>query len=93
MGNRGGQFSGDIAEILTFNRLLDTREQDIVESYLALKYGLTLDQTSPTDYLIAGGTVAWSASAAGLYSGDIAGIGRDDTTSLYQPKSQSALDT
>lgn len=48
----GGAFSGDIAEIVTFYRDLSSLEEQYVESYLALKYGITLDQTVATDYLL-----------------------------------------
>lgn len=40
-----GAFSGDIAEIITFNRKLSRTESQMINSYLALKYGITLDQT------------------------------------------------
>lgn len=46
VGNKGGAFSGDIAEIITFQRKLNTAEQNMVESYLSIKYGMTLDQTT-----------------------------------------------
>ena len=49
-----GAYSGDIAEIITFNRRLSSFESQIVNSYLSLKYGITMDQTSGTDYLLSG---------------------------------------
>jgi len=89
----GGVFGGDIAEILRFRRILQEDEIQVVESYLSLKYGMTLDQSTPTDYILSGGVTAWDASAVGAYSGNIAGIGRNDATTLQQPKSQSSNDT
>lgn len=41
----GHALSGDIAEIINFSRKLSQAEENQVESYLALKYGITLDQT------------------------------------------------
>lgn len=96
IGNAGtncivnGQFSGDIAEILMFNRRLSDTETQTVNSYLALKYGITIDQTTPTDYIFSGWTTAWSASSADIYKNNIAGVGRNDTSSLNQIKSQTA---
>ena len=61
-----------------------------VESYLAIKYGITLDQTAATDYLASdGATIMWDATAAGTYNNDIAGIGRDDAQALEQRVSKS----
>lgn len=37
-----GMFQGDIAEVLIYNRLLNTQEQAAVRSYISLKYGLSL---------------------------------------------------
>lgn len=65
----------------------------MVNSYLALKYGMKLDQTVPTDYILSGGITAWSAASGGVYSGDIAGIARNDASSLAQYQSQSANNT
>ncbi len=60
-----------------------------VESYLALKYGITL---SGTDYLASDGGVIWDATANAAYHNDVAGIGGDETAVLSQPKSQSIND-
>lgn len=88
-----GLFSWSIAEIVTFNRRLSAAEELDVEGYLALKYGIQIDQSTPTDYTIAGWLTPWSASAAWAYTSDIAGIGREDESTLNQTVSQSANDT
>lgn len=64
-----------------------------VESYLALKYGITLDQTLPTNYTLSDGSIAWSATGAGVYKNNIAGIARDDASMLAQYRSQTVNDT
>lgn len=51
-----------------------------VESYLALKYGITLDQTTATNYTLSSSDIIWNATLAGAYKNDIAGIARDDTS-------------
>ncbi|NII26974.1 T9SS type A sorting domain-containing protein [Pseudoflavitalea sp. X16] len=91
-------WNGDIAETVVYNRVLTASEQKHVESYLALKYGITLNQTTPTDYVATDwdgttGTKMWTASKNGSYNKNIAGIGRDDKTTLYQKQSRSASDS
>ena len=76
-------WNGDIAETIVYNRVLTANEQKHVESYLALKYGITLNQTIATDYVATDwdgvtGTKMWTASKNGSYNKNIAGIGRDD---------------
>lgn len=91
-------FNGNISEVVVYNRSLTVAEMQRVHSYLALKYGITLDQTTPADYVAtdwdgATGTKMWTASKNGAYNKNIAGIGRDDKTALYQKQSRSASDT
>ena len=87
----GYVFRGDIAEVILFDRVLTTDERDRVESYLALKYGVTLDQlVAPQNYVASdGSTLMWDASANAGYGNDIAGIGRDDDSGLHQKQSKS----
>ncbi len=83
-------FKGDIAEIIAYSTDLTATQEQQVNSYLALKYGITLDQATATDYLASDGTTEmWDASDAGTYNNDIAGIGRDDDSELGQVKSKS----
>ena len=91
-------FDGDIAEIIVYNKHdLPQSERDKVESYLALKYGITLDQnlgssTENYDYLSSDNTTIWpGTSDAGYqsYHHGIAGIGRDDESTLYQKQSRA----
>ena len=68
----------------------DIEEQQI-RSYLALKYGVTLDQTATTDYLTSAGTgtLMWDSSEDIAYNENIFGIGRDDDSALDQRVSSS----
>lgn len=59
-GITNGIFSGDIAEVISFNRRVSTGESQMINSYLALKYGISLDQTTGQDYVLSGGIIAWS---------------------------------
>lgn len=73
-------FKGDIAEILFFDRALPPKKQQQIESYLAIKYGVTL----VGDYLNSLGAVVWDTRANQPFSHNIAGLGRDDFYGLYQ---------
>jgi len=81
-----GTFSGEIAEAVIYNdnHITGTTKQQI-ESYLALKYGITLDQSTAQDYLASDGTtLIWDASENTGFGNDIFGIGRDDASALGQ---------
>ncbi len=75
--------NGDLAELIVFNSALLLTDVQKVNSYLAIKYGISLN----VNYFNSAGTTLWNI--AGSYSNDIAGIGRDDASTLNQPKSIS----
>jgi len=83
--------NGYFAEIAVYNTNLTSAQQQRIESYLALKYGITLDPS--VDYARSDGTVIYPTSTT--YSGfaaDIAGVGRDNGaggSGLYQTSAQS----
>ena len=83
---------GNIGEIIIYTSTPTAIERRQVESYLALKYGLTIDQTTATDYLASNGTTEmWDKdlSGASTYRNNIAGIGRDNLSALNQKQSRS----
>ncbi len=88
--NAGNYFDGEISEIIMYTANLTSPQMQRINSYLALKYGLTMDQTTATNYLASNSTVIWDATAQAAYKFDIAGIGRDATSVLDQPKSTSS---
>ncbi len=84
-------YDGSIAEVIHFERSLNATELNRVESYLAVKYGLTLGNTgNVVSYTSSNGTVIWTGSAT--YQNGIAGIGRDDNSILDQSRSLSSTD-
>ena len=93
IGSSGGtqeRLQGNLSEIIAYPTKLSLNDQQKVESYLALKYGITLSQSTATDYLASDGTAKiWSAGDNTGYDNDIFGIGRDDTSALGQVKSKS----
>ncbi len=92
-------FDGQIAEIMVFNTAPTSAEQQIIQSYLAVKYGITLDQTDNDatieegDYVLEGGSIVWNESDNSTYHNDVAGIGRDDDKFLDQRQSRSINST
>lgn len=64
-------------------------ERNKVDSYLAIKYGITLDQTIPKNYVNSSGTIIWDATSNSGFKNDIAGIVRDDFSTLNQVMSKS----
>ncbi len=78
---------GDIAEIIVYGADNATNRNK-VESYLALKYGLTLGNTAqPVSYTSSAGTIFWTGLAA--YQHNIFGIGTDLASGLTQSQSNS----
>lgn len=87
----GGSFPfiGQISEIIYYDAHLVSNDRRRVESYLAIKYGITLgNTTTPISYLASDlTTVPWAGS--NIYQNNVAGIGRDDNASLNQKQSKS----
>ncbi|MEM6829376.1 MAG: hypothetical protein AAF551_02595, partial [Bacteroidota bacterium] len=84
--NDGSGIEGDIAEIILFESLLSATERASVESYLSVKYGVTLT----SNYVASDGTtVIWDRTTNTGYNNMIAAIGVDNTASLSQLQSKS----
>jgi hypothetical protein len=79
------QYQGDFAEAIIFNKRVSNNERNAVESYLAVKYGITLN----SDYELSDNTTTWNQVTNGTYHRNIGGIGRDDAFELDQQKSTS----
>ncbi|MFN3753551.1 LamG-like jellyroll fold domain-containing protein [Flavobacterium sp.] len=86
-----GSLDGRIAEIITYSsRKNDVTERTKIETYLAVKYGITLGVNGTSqNYIGSDGTVIWDATANVGYNYNIAGIGRDDSSKLNQKQSKS----
>jgi hypothetical protein len=85
----GAVFYGDVAEVIMYSRTLTTTERARVNSYLALKYGTTLDQTVATNYVASDSTSTMWVNDGDAYKWNIFGIGRDDNSGLQQKQSES----
>lgn len=95
------RFNGEIAEVIVYDQLLSSsNDRQKIESYLALKYGITLSpdtdgddtafEAGEGDYLLSNGTAMWDADELmATFQNNIAGIARDDESCLVQLQSQS----
>ncbi|MCC6372295.1 MAG: T9SS type A sorting domain-containing protein [Bacteroidia bacterium] len=89
--NLSGAFPGDVMEIIWYTNALSNAEQLRVNSYLAIKYGITLNQTSPTNYVASNGTTkVWNATTNSGYNNNIIGLAQDARTALFQKQARSA---
>ena len=86
LGGAGQDFDGRIAEVLIYNALLPDALRQQVESYLAIKYGLTLTNA----YLNSAANIVYAADAT--YNNNIVGLAKDADGSLDQRISRSVDD-
>jgi hypothetical protein len=82
-------FDGKIAEVIVYSGAISPTDRRKIESYLSVKYGISLDQTTATNYTSALGTDIWNATNNSGYNTDITGVGRDDLSGLAQTKSKN----
>lgn len=95
VGDHGkGVWDGSVAEVILYDSKFSNTDRNKVESYLGIKYGITLDQTviGGKDYIDSAGAVVWDASDNGAYNNDIAGIGEDEASGLDKIQSKSVND-
>lgn len=82
------QFVGDISEVFGINNVYSATQRQGFESYLAIKYGISLGSGSaPVNYMNSAGTIIWTGNST--YQNDVHGIGRDDVYGLDQRSSRS----
>ncbi|RYF78267.1 MAG: hypothetical protein EOO39_01890, partial [Cytophagaceae bacterium] len=75
-------WTGNIAEVALYSRNLTEAEKDRVDTYMAVKYGVTLKH----NYLSGNGTTIYDVSS---FSANVTSIGRDDCQDLNQKQSKS----
>ena len=80
-------WDGQIAEMIMYSGTLLDAERQQIETYLAIKYGISLDQTTVTNYVASDGNPVWDGTANAAYNNNIAGIGRDGMSGLNQKQS------
>ena len=77
-------FNGTMAENITYDRVITKQERQDINSYLATKYGFTLN----SDYTTKGQTF-WTRSDNPAFSNNVTIIGREDCEGLLQKQSLS----
>ncbi len=86
LGSGGGSnfYNGEISELVAYAGPLTATQYQQIQSYLAIKYGVTLDQTTATNYITSTGVTVWDATGNSSYKNNITGVGRDDGSGLDQ---------
>ncbi|RIA08508.1 putative secreted protein (Por secretion system target) [Flavobacteriaceae bacterium MAR_2010_72] len=86
-----GSLNGRVAEIFTFAERVPAAGRQKIESYLAIKYGITLGASTEAqkDYVNSFGTKVWDIAANSGYNYHVAGIGRDSISDLNQKQSKT----
>lgn len=97
------RLSGNLAEIIYYDQQLPATNRQRVESYLAIKYGISMTDDNDGDgmsfeapnanginegdYVSSAGTQVWNAASNSTYHHNVTAIGRDDLSGLDQQKS------
>jgi hypothetical protein len=72
-----------VAEVVMYNASQAGTNRSKINSYLALKYGITLGSTSSTySYVSSSGTTFWTGNST--YQHNVNGIGKDNSSGLEQ---------
>lgn len=91
--SESGSLNGRVAEIMTFAQRVPDADRPKIETYLAIKYGITLGATTAEkNYINSAGTAIWDISANAGFNYNIAGIGKDDSSDLNHKQSKSIND-
>ena len=83
-------FEGGVAEIVLYDRLISREQRRKVESYLSLKYGVSLADS--LDYYSSDGTKIWEYSKEGNFNNRLTAIGKDVEGGLNQKQSHNLHD-
>jgi len=87
-GSDNAGFVGNIGELIVYGAgNITSAERNKVESYLAIKYGVTLATTN--NYVTSAAQTVWDAASNLAFYNNVAGLGRDDISALHQKQSRS----
>ncbi len=81
-----GPLNAYLGDIIVYNTAVSPLNRRKIETYLAIKYGITLQ----ANYVNTDGTVIYDVSSNNK---NIIGIGRDDSSTLLQKQSQNPTDS
>ncbi|WP_159085968.1 LamG-like jellyroll fold domain-containing protein [Flavobacterium faecale] len=92
-GTALGDLNGRVAEVLSYASRIPDGDRPKIESYLALKYGITMGVNGTSkNYLNSAGGVIWDVAVNAGFNYNIAGIGKDTASDLDQKQSKSSND-
>ncbi|MEN2436667.1 T9SS type A sorting domain-containing protein [Weeksellaceae bacterium A-14] len=80
-------FKGNLPELFIYDKILTLNERTRINSYLSIKYGISLPYT---EYLSSKNKKIWTQEDYSDYPNRITGIGRDDFSALYQKQSTNS---
>lgn len=81
-------FQGGVAEIIVYDKLLNKSQINKIESYLSIKYGISLPLTS--DYYNSFGDIIWNPLQHEGFEHHLTSIGKDKISNLNQLQSRNA---
>lgn len=86
--NRG--FIGHLGETIIYGAgNLSVTERRRVDSYMAIKYGITLERVATDHYLGSDAGIVWNGSDNSGYNNNVFGITHDEISALHQKQSKS----
>lgn len=74
-----------LMEVLYYPRLLNNLERQKVETYLSLKYGVSI--IGESSYTNSQNDTIWNYKQNSRFNNNVTGVGRDDNLNLYQKQS------
>ncbi|MCG9791772.1 LamG-like jellyroll fold domain-containing protein [Flavobacterium algicola] len=90
-GDTKGDLNGRVAEVLSYATRITNGDRPKIETYLALKYGITMgDNGTSKNYVNSSGGVIWDVTANIGFNYNITGIGKDKASDLDQKQSKSS---
>ena len=92
-GNSNRIMNGHIAEVIYYNRGISDQERAQVQSYLGIKYGISIAPSTQPNYLASDGGTVWGSVSNTGYTNTVLGIGFDSTSGLNQKQSTSSIVT
>ena len=80
-------FKGNLPELFIYDKILTLNERTRINSYLAIKYGISMPFT---EYLSSKSKKIWQQEDYNDFPNRITGIARDDFSALYQKQSTNS---
>lgn len=78
-----------IFEIVYIPENINSKDKSIIETYLSIKYGVSLEQNK--NYVTSKGDTIWNAKENEIFNNRITAIGNDSILGLNQMKSKNSL--